>query len=168
MPITALKKAENAINLRSVSTASLNLFSSVMFATQKTLPSLVQRIFKRVFVNFVSTNTANADFYLVEPATNKIVATFVGEEPWAPEGVTEYGTWDLSAVPAGKYILKMKNHVPWSAVVFNSVTFTAEGNQTTGIENTLVDTTSKKVIENGQIYIIRGNERYNVLGTSVR
>jgi hypothetical protein len=130
--------------------------------------NLVEPTVYNVTVNFVSTNTANADFYLVEPATNKIVATFVGEEPWAPEGVTEYGTWDLSAVPAGKYILKMKNHVPWSAVVFNSVTFTAEGNQTTGIENTLVDTTSKKVIENGQIYIIRGNERYNVLGTSVR
>jgi hypothetical protein len=64
-------------------------------------------------------------------------------------------------------MLKLKNHVQWSNVVVNSVSF-AQESATTGIENTLVETTSKKVVENGQIYIIRGNERFNVLGTSVR
>ena len=107
------------------------------------------------------------DLYLVDVATNEIVATKVGEDISAPAGQTVYGTWDLSNVPAGKYMLKVMNHVQWSDLDFTSVTLSVDG-QTTGLENTLVETTSKKVVENGQIYIIRGNERYNLLGTSVR
>ena len=120
-----------------------------------------------VSVDFTATNTTSADLYLVDPATNTIVSTFVGEDIWAPQGETAYGTWDLSTVPAGKYMLKLKNHVQWSNVSFKSVTFSTE-KPSTALENTLVETTSKKVVENGQIYVIRGNERYNVLGTSVR
>ena len=120
-----------------------------------------------VYINVNATNMTSADFWLVDPATNEVVAEFVGEDIEAPAGVTAYGKWDLSAVPAGKYMLKLKNHVQWSNVVVNSVSF-AQESATTGIENTLVETTSKKVVENGQIYIIRGNERFNVLGTSVR
>jgi hypothetical protein len=63
-------------------------------------------------------------------------------------------------------MLKLKNHVEWATVALNAITFSKT--PTTGLENTLVETTSKKVVENGQIYIIRGNERFNVLGTSVR
>ena len=121
-----------------------------------------------VSINVNATNMTSADFWLVDPATNEVVAEFVGEDIEAPAGVTAYGKWDLSAVPAGKYMLKLKNHVQWSNVVFNSVTFTTGSGETTGLENTTIETTSKKVIENGQIYIIRGNERFNVLGTSVR
>ena len=121
----------------------------------------------KVYINVNATNMTSADFWLVDPATNEVVAEFVGEDIEAPAGVTAYGTWDLSAVPAGKYMLKLKNHVQWSNVVVNSVSFVQES-AATGIENTLVETTSKKVVENGQIYIIRGNERFNVLGTSVR
>lgn len=130
--------------------------------------NLVEPCVYNVNVNFVASNGASADFWLVNIATNEIVATFEGEWCEGPQGETAYGTWDLSAVPAGKYILKMKNHIPWSTVVFNSVTFTAGNGETTALENTTIETTSKKVIENGQIYIIRGNERFNVLGTSVR
>lgn len=130
--------------------------------------NLVEPCVYNVNVNFVASNGASADFWLVNIATNEIVATFEGEWCEGPQGETAYGTWDLSAVPAGKYILKMKNHIPWSTVVFNSVTFTVGSGETTALENTTIETTSKKVIENGQIYIIRGNERFNVLGTSVR
>ena len=109
----------------------------------------------------------SADLYLIDPATNKVVSTFVGEDIANPQGQTTYGAWDLSEVPAGKYMLKVKNHVQWSNVSFKSVTLSKEA-PTTALENTTIETTSKKVIENGQIYIIRGNERFNVLGTSVR
>lgn len=121
-----------------------------------------------VSINANGTNTTSVDLWLVDVATNEVVAERAGEDIWAPEGETTYGTWDLSAVPAGKYMLKLKNHVQWSTVVFNSVTFTVGSGETTALENTTIETTSKKVIENGQIYIIRGNERFNVLGTSVR
>jgi hypothetical protein len=119
-----------------------------------------------VSINANGTNTTSVDLWLVDVATNEVVAERAGEDIWAPEGETTYGTWDLTAVPAGKYMLKLKNHVQWSDVVFNSVTFSKVS--TTALENTQVTTTSKKVVENGQIYIIRGNERFNVLGTSVR
>lgn len=128
---------------------------------------LTQPAIYNVSANITASNQASMDLYLVNVISNEIVATFIGEDIESPTGATAYGTWDLSEVPAGKYILKMKNHVPWSSVVFHSVTLSVEG-QTTSLENTLVETTSKKVVENGQIYIIRGNERYNVLGTSVR
>lgn len=128
---------------------------------------LTQAAIYNVSIDVNATNMTSIDLYLVDVATNEIVATKVGEDISAPAGQTVYGTWDLSNVPAGKYMLKVMNHVQYSDLDFTSVTLSVEG-QTTGLENTLVETTSKKVVENGQIYIIRGNERYNVLGTSVR
>lgn len=119
-----------------------------------------------VTVDMKSDTIASADLYLVEVATNQVVATFVGTDIEKPAGETAYGTWDLSAVPAGKYMLKLKNHVAESNIEFSSVKLLVT--PTTALENTTIETTSKKVIENGQIYIIRGNERFNVLGTSVR
>lgn len=120
-----------------------------------------------ISVDINATNMASIDLWLVDPATNQVVAQRIGEDLSAPTGNIVYGTWDLSEVPAGKYMLKVKNHVQWSDVVFHAVTFSTE-DPATAIENTLVGTTSRKVVENGQIYIIRGNERFNVLGTSVR
>jgi hypothetical protein len=128
---------------------------------------LTQAAIYNVSIDVNATNMTSIDLYLVDVATNEIVATKVGEDLSAPAGQTVYGTWDLSNVPAGKYMLKVMNHVQYSDLDFTSVTLSVDG-QTTGLENTLVETTSKKVVENGQIYIIRGNERYNVLGTSVR
>ena len=120
-----------------------------------------------VSINVTATNQTSADFWLVDPATNEVVAEFIGEDIEAPVGETVYGTWDLSKVPTGKYMLKLKNHVQWSDLVFHSARFYRVPSATE-LQSTTIDTTSKKVIENGQIYIIRGNERFNVLGSSVR
>lgn len=119
-----------------------------------------------ITLDITGTTMASADLWLVDVATNKVVAEFAGEDIEAALGKQAYGSWDLSAVPAGKYMLKLKNHVEWATVALNAITFSKT--PTTGLENTTIETTSKKVIENGQIYIIRGNERFNVLGTSVR
>lgn len=119
-----------------------------------------------VTLDITGTTRASADLWLVDVATNKVVAEFAGEDIEAALGKQAYGSWDLSAVPAGKYMLKLKNHVQWSTVALNAITFSKT--PTTALENTTIETTSKKVIENGQIYIIRGNKRFNVLGTSVR
>lgn len=115
-----------------------------------------------VTVDLTATNTTSADFYLVDVATNEVVANFECADQAAPTGATLCGTWDLSAVPAGKYMLKIKNHVQWSDVVFHSVTFST--GETTALENTQAANTSKKVIKNGQLYIIRDNVQYNILG----
>lgn len=115
-----------------------------------------------VTVDLTATNTTSADFYLVDVATNEVIATFECADQAAPTGATLFGTWDLSAVPMGKYMLKLKNHVQWSDVVFHSVTFST--GETTALENTQVANTSKKVIKNGQLYIIRDNVQYNILG----
>ena len=60
-----------------------------------------------------------------------------------------------------------------------TVTFTASANQvratqivvklaTTAVDNVTVDATPVKVIENGQVLIIRGENVYNVLGAQVK
>lgn len=119
-----------------------------------------------VTVDLTATNTTSADFYLVDVATNEVVATFECADQAAPTGATLFGTWDLSAVPMGKYMLKLKNHVQWSDVVFHSVTFST--GETTALENTQVANTSKKVIKNGQLIVVRDNVQYNILGAEIR
>ena len=84
-----------------------------------------------VSIDVTATNMTSIDLWLVDPATNEVVAEFVGEDIEAPAGVTAYGTWDLSTVPAGKYMLKAKNHVQWANLVFHSVSFEIAGGGTT-------------------------------------
>ena len=117
-----------------------------------------------VNADVTSTNTATVDLYLVDVATNKVVATFVSADVWAPAGSAEYGEWDLSAVPAGKYMLKMKNHTAWSEMVLSSITLEEKATDPTGVENIRVNTKATKCIKNGQLYIIRDNVQYNILG----
>jgi hypothetical protein len=119
-----------------------------------------------ITLDIIGTTGASADLWLVDVATNKVVAEFVGEDIDSTLGKQAYGSWDLSAVPAGKYMLKLKNHVQWATVVFNSVTIST--GETTAIENTRATATSKKVIKNGQLMIVRDNVQYNVLGAEIK
>ena len=120
-----------------------------------------------VSANVTATNTTSLDLYLVDVATNKVVATFTGEEVWAPTGATTYGEWDLSKVPAGKYMLKAKNHVQYSDMALTSITLTEKG-VGSAVEDVVVNTKATKVIKNGQMMIIRDNVQYNVLGGIVK
>lgn len=113
-----------------------------------------------VSANVTSTDNASCDLYLVNMATNTVVATYASEDKWAPSGETEYGDWDLSAVPAGKYMLKMKNHVAWSHMVLTSVTLSGTVTALDQVEAPK----AVKVIENGRLVIIRDGVRYDALG----
>lgn len=120
-----------------------------------------------VSANVTATNTTSLDLYLVDVATNKVVATFAGEEMWAPTGATTYGEWDLSKISAGKYMLKAKNHVQWSDMALTSITLTEKG-VGSAVEDVVVNTKATKVIKNGQMMIVRDNVQYNVLGGIVK
>jgi len=121
-----------------------------------------------VNADVTSTNTATVDLYLVDVATNKVVATFVSTDVWAPAGSAEYGEWDLSAVPAGKYMLKMKNHAAWSVMVLSSITLEEKATDPTGVEDVRTNTKATKLIKNGQLIVVRDNVQYNILGAEIR
>lgn len=121
-----------------------------------------------VSANVTATNTTSLDLSLVDVATNKVVATFAGEEMWAPAGETTYGEWDLSAVPAGKYMLKAMNHVQWSDMALTSITLTEKNAVESAVEDVVINIQTTKVIKNGQLMIVRDNVQYNVLGAEIK
>lgn len=108
-----------------------------------------------------STDNASVDLALVDVATNAVVARRSCEPVWAPEGTMAVGTWDLSGVPAGKYMLKFSNHVSWSHMVLSSITFTAQG--ATGLD-ALGTSECQKLYRDGQVVIVRDGVEYSVLG----
>ena len=112
-----------------------------------------------------STNMASVDLQLVNMATNEVVVSFESEDLAEGESVA-VGEWDLSDVPAGKYMLKFMNHVGWSAMKLNSLTLTATSG--TGINNTAVEAKTTKVIQNGQMMIIRDGKTFNALGAEMK
>lgn len=118
-----------------------------------------------VKANIVSTNTASVDLKLVNLATNAVVASFASDD--LSEGAAvEVGEWDLSAVPAGKYMLRFSNHVEFSEMKLNSLTLTAQGG--TNIDNTAVEAKTTKIIRDGQILILRDGKTFNALGAEVK
>lgn len=121
-----------------------------------------------VSANVTSTDNASCDLYLVDMATNQVVATHTSSDVWAPSGETAYGTWDLSAIPSGKYMLKMKNHVQWSHMILSSVTLTTEAGPVTSLENVANSANTIKTFRNGQLVILRDGVEYNVMGAQVR
>lgn len=114
--------------------------------------------------NIVSTNTASVDLKLVNVATNEVAATFASGD-LAEGAAVQVGSWDLSAVPAGKYMLRFSNHVQWSEMQLNSLTLSAE---VTGVENVNSDVQTTKVIRNGQVLIVRDGKTYNALGAEMK
>lgn len=112
-------------------------------------------------------NNASVDLYLVDVPTNKVVATFTSSDYWQPSGETALGDWDLSAVPAGKYLLKLKNHVPWSHMKLKSVTLTGD-EPYSAIDDVKNTTSSRKIVRDGQVLIQRDGVYYNLLGSQVK
>lgn len=121
-----------------------------------------------VNADVTSSNTATVDLYLVDVTTNEVKATFVSEDVWAPTGSAVYGEWDLSDVPAGKYMLKMKNHTAWSEMVLSSITLEEKPSNPTGVEDVRVNNKATKQIKNGQLIVVRDNVQYNVLGAEIK
>ena len=115
--------------------------------------------------DITSGNAASVDLKLVNLATNAVVASFVSDDLAGGEEVA-VGEWDLSAVPAGKYMLRFSNHVEWSEMHLNSLTLTAQGG--TAIDNTAAEVQAAKVVRNGQVLIIRDGKTFNALGAEIK
>ena len=76
-----------------------------------------------VIANVTTTNGWKFEFWLVDVATNAIVAQMDAPTSDISSSKTSYnfGTMDLSSVPAGKYMLKVKNRTRFSKVKLESV-----------------------------------------------
>ena len=106
------------------------------WAVELTAPGLYS-----VSANVQSTNTASVDLCLVNPANNEVVASFRSSDKWAPSGETVFGDFNLTNVPAGKYVMKFTNHVAYSEMVLSSITLTKK-NYTVAGSSTVVFGTS--------------------------
>ena len=102
---------------------------------------------------------------LVSTATNTVVASFASGD-LAEGAAVAVGEWDLSAVPAGKYMLRFSNHVEWSEMQLNSLTLTAQSG--TGITSANSEVKTTKVIRDGQVLIMRDGRTYNALGAEMK
>ena len=61
----------------------------------------------------------------------------------------------------------MKNHAAWSEMVLSSITLENKTDGT-GVDNVCHNNNAKKCIKNGQMYIIRDNVQYNILGAQAK
>lgn len=84
-----------------------------------------------VTANVTSTNGWKFEFWLVDVATNAVVAHIDAPASNVSESKTSYnfGIIDLSRVPSGKYMLKVKNRTAFSKVKLNSVTLSYVGGE---------------------------------------
>ena len=93
----------------------------------------------------VTTNVTTEDrsykfeFWLVDVATNAVVAHIPAPESSVSSSKTSYfcGTLDLRNVPAGKYMLKVKNRKEHSLVKLNNIEIAYAGGYTVNIPSTL-------------------------------
>ena len=115
--------------------------------------------------DITSANAASVDLKLVNMTTNAVVASFASEALEAGQDVTA-GVWNLSAVPAGKYMLRFSNHVEFSAMKLNSLTFAT--NDSHGVVNTAAEAKVTKLIRNGQVVIMRNDKCFNALGAEMK
>lgn len=119
-----------------------------------------------ISANITSENGASVDLALVSCATNEVVASFRSEEQWQPAGNVALGNWNLSAVPAGKYMLKFSNHIAWSKMLLHSITLTASG--ASGINQASPAVKALKMIRDGQVLIVRDGKTFNALGAEMK
>ena len=92
-----------------------------------------------VIANVTTTNGWKFEFWLVDVATNAIVAHMDAPTSDISSSKTSYnfGTMDLSSVPAGKYMLKVKNRTRYSKVKLESVVLDYLGGAVVNIPATL-------------------------------
>lgn len=124
----------------------------------------------QVTADMVSADGASCDLYLVDIPTNTVVATHMTPETeagsgiWAPTGETALGEWDLSAIPAGKYMLKAKNHVARSHMKLYSVKLDGPALPTGDEQIQAAAAAPMKMIRNGRFMINHNGKFINALG----
>ncbi len=83
-----------------------------------------------VTANVTSTNSWTFEFWLVNIETNAVVAHIPAPgNRSSSETSYNFGIMDLSRVPTGKYMLKVKNRTCYSTVKLNSVTISYVGGE---------------------------------------
>ncbi|MBO6074119.1 MAG: hypothetical protein J6P74_03155 [Paludibacteraceae bacterium] len=90
-----------------------------------------------VTVNISSTNDWKFEFWLVDIASNIVVAHLNRAGGSSSDVTKKLGTLDLTAVPAGKYMLKVQNKTAYSKVKLNSIDITYAGGAVINIPATL-------------------------------
>lgn len=92
-----------------------------------------------VTTNITSTNSYKFEFWLVDVASNAIVAHLPTPKSNISSSNTTYtfGSLDLRNVPAGKYMLKVMNKTAYSTVKLNSIQLTYNGGNLVDIPGTL-------------------------------
>lgn len=101
--------------------------------------NLTQPAVYNVTANVTSTNGWNFEFWLVNVETNAIVAHIDAPSSSRSSSETSYmfGKLDLTAVPAGKYMLKVKNRTAFSKVKLNTIDLTYAGGAAVSVPGTL-------------------------------
>ena len=98
------------------------------------------------------------------------VSTFTGDTLYAIAQHTYTNKWNLSAVPAGVYTLRVMNIDAWEQPKLKSLTLQFDGQLPDGIEETKDEdprVKSQKILRDGQLIIIRGEKKYNILGVEL-
>ena len=93
----------------------------------------------KVKTNVSSTLGWKFEFWLVDVETNAVVAHIDAPENNVSSSKTSYtfGSLDLTSLPTGKYMLKVKNRTPYSTVKLNSVELEYNGGAPVAIPGTL-------------------------------
>ncbi len=134
--------------------------------------NLTQPAVYSVTTNVTSTNAWKFEFWVVDVATNAIVAHLDAPSSSRSGSETSYtfGNLDLSGIPAGKYMLKVKNRVAYSTVRLNSIDLTYVGGETKVIPSTLIPTdvilsdeawVDKSGAVDSILFTARGSEGHN-------
>lgn len=92
-----------------------------------------------VTTNVTTTNGWKFEFWLVDVASNEIVAHIPAPESNVSSSKSTYtfGSLDLRDIPVGKYMLKVKNRTANSTVKLNSIDLTYAGGFTVVVPGTL-------------------------------
>ena len=88
----------------------------------------------------------------------------------AVQDVTHDEKWDLSAVPAGQYILRVNNATNWGRPKLQSLTLEYESELPTAVDDEQISNknSTRKFIQGSQLFIERDGQLFNLLGTRVR
>lgn len=89
--------------------------------------------------NVTTTNGWKFEFWLVDVETNAVVAHIDPPASDLSSSATShnFGAWDLTAIPSGKYMLKVKNRTAFSKVKLNSIVLEYKGGAPVAIPGTL-------------------------------
>ncbi|MBR1472814.1 MAG: DUF4832 domain-containing protein [Paludibacteraceae bacterium] len=101
---------------------------------------------------------------------NSGAAVYSLPESWGTGNQTETGenVWDLTSVAQGTYTLRAQNIMEWGQPKLKSITIQYNGDLPSDIGSVSQDAPrAAKILQDGNLYILRENRKYTVQGTEV-